>query len=384
MTQPLGSVMVDVAGLTLARDERELLARPAVGGVILFARNCASPEQVLELSREIRSVNPHLLIAIDQEGGRVQRLREGVTRLPSMRSLAQCCLGRDCDGCGEDAQAAGLGLARDAGWLLGMEMAAIGCDITFAPVLDIDVAGSTIIGDRSFGATPEDVIAVGGAFIDGLQEAGMSAVGKHYPGHGGISADTHLERVVDPRPFRELREHDLKPFAALAERLGGVMPAHVIYPDFDARPAGFSPSWLGLLREEFGFKGAIFSDDLGMAAAVAEGGPAERARLALDAGCDMALVCNDPAAAREVLDSLDDDEQRHRGKRQARLRYARARPTLDGLVGLARWRRTHARLESMAASQASQQAAMPSGTLGAAEASWAPDARSASESGSAQ
>ncbi|MGO2414853.1 beta-N-acetylhexosaminidase [Cobetia sp. QF-1] len=362
MTQPLGSVMVDVAGLTLARDERELLARPAVGGVILFARNCASPEQVQELCHEIRGVNSHLLIAIDQEGGRVQRLREGVTRLPPMRTLAQCCLGRDCAGCGDEAQAAGLGLARDAGWLLGMEMAAIGCDVTFAPVLDIDVAGSTIIGDRSFGATPDEVIAVAGAFIEGLHEAGMAAIGKHYPGHGGIAADTHRERVVDPRPFRELREHDLKPFSALADRLGGVMPAHVIYPDFDARPAGFSPSWLGLLREEFGFKGAIFSDDLGMAAAVAEGAPAERARLALDAGCDMALVCNDHVAAREVLDSLEGDEQRNSGKRQARLRYGRARPTLEGLAGLSRWRRTHARLEALAASQASEQAAMLSGT----------------------
>ncbi|MDA5563761.1 MULTISPECIES: beta-N-acetylhexosaminidase [Cobetia] len=361
MTQPLGSVMLDVEGHTLTSDERELLARPAVGGVILFARNCVSPEQVLALCGEIRRVNPHLLIAIDQEGGRVQRLREGVTRLPPMRALAHCCLGRDCDGCGDDAQSSGLGFARDAGWLLGMEMAAIGCDITFAPVLDIDVAGSTIIGDRSFGTTPEDVIAVGTAFIEGLREAGMAAVGKHYPGHGGIAADTHRERVIDPRSFRELREHDLKPFAALADRLGGVMPAHVIYPDFDARPAGFSPSWLGLLREEFGFKGAIFSDDLGMAAAVAEGEPEVRARLALDAGCDMALVCNDPAAARAVLDSLDGDEQRNAGKRQARLRYGRARPTLEGLAGLSRWRRTHARLEALAASQPLEQVAMPSG-----------------------
>ncbi|MGJ7457365.1 beta-N-acetylhexosaminidase [Halomonas sp. RA08-2] len=336
MPPTLGPVMLDLEGIALTPEERQLLARPEVGGVILFTRNTESAEQVRELSHAIRSVRPELLLAIDQEGGRVQRLRQGVTRLPAMARLA-----------------AGLAtqpevtrrLCQDAGWLLGMEMAACGLDLSFAPVLDVDDGTSSVIGDRSLSADPEIVAALGGAFIDGLHEAGMVAVGKHFPGHGGVAADSHLELPVDPRPLDALRARDLVPFARLAGRLNGIMPAHVVYSDFDPRPAGFSPAWLGLLRQSLGFKGVIFSDDLSMAGAASAGRPGERALAALNAGCDMLLVCNDRAAALEVIDAC---RERPGASRLARLRYGRARPELASLPALSRWRRVHAHLEALA------------------------------------
>ncbi|ATJ82616.1 beta-N-acetylhexosaminidase [Halomonas beimenensis] len=336
MTQTLGPVMLDLEGPRLRDEERELLRQPAVGGVILFGRNVEDAGQVRELCRAIRRERPELLLAIDQEGGRVQRLRQGVTRLPPMGRI-----GRDYPVTPEVTRR----LCQDAGWLLGMEMAACGLDLSFAPVLDVDDGRSTVIGDRSFAADPGTVTTLGGAFVDGLHEAGMAAVGKHFPGHGGVAADSHHELPVDERPLDALRARDLAPFAALAPRLEGVMPAHVVYPAFDHRPAGFSPAWLGMLRETLGFKGTIFSDDLSMAGTNAAGSPAERARLALSAGCDILLVCNDRAAALEVVEACDGRV----AKRPARLRYARARPDLDALDALPRWRRVHDRLEAMAA-----------------------------------
>ncbi|MCG6659060.1 beta-N-acetylhexosaminidase [Halomonas campisalis] len=335
MTQSLGPVMLDLEGTQLSDDERRLLTRPEVGGVILFARNIEDARQVRALCDAIRGVRPELLLGIDQEGGRVQRLRQGVTRLPPMGRI-----GRDFVAAPEVTQRFCL----DAGWLMGMEMAACGLDLTFAPVLDVDSGISSVIGDRSFSADPTAVAAMAGAFVAGLHEAGMAAVGKHFPGHGGVAADSHRELPVDPRPLEALRAHDLVPFAALATRLDGVMPAHVVYPAFDARPAGFSASWLGMLRESLGFKGTLFSDDLGMAAAGFAGGPGERALAALKAGCDMVLVCNDRAAALEALDACHGRAFRP----AARLRYGRARPDLDALEALGRWRRVHARLEAMA------------------------------------
>ncbi|TFH87398.1 beta-N-acetylhexosaminidase [Billgrantia azerbaijanica] len=335
MTHSLGPVILDLEGTRLTVEERRLLRRPEVGGVILFGRNVEAAQQVRELCDAIRCVRPELLIAIDQEGGRVQRLRNGVTRLPAMGRI-----GRDYVTAPEVTQR----LCLDAGWLLGMEMAACGLDFSFAPVLDVDVGLSSVIGDRSFAADPEAVAAMAGAFVAGLHEAGMAAVGKHFPGHGGVAADSHHELPVDERPFEVLRQRDLVPFAALAGRLDAIMPAHVIYPAFDARPAGFSASWLGMLRESLGFKGTLFSDDLGMAGAGVAGGPRERALAALGAGCDAVLVCNDRAAALEVLEACAGC----RFKPASRLRYARARPELDTLAALGRWRRVHARLEAMA------------------------------------
>ncbi|MCE8021228.1 beta-N-acetylhexosaminidase [Halomonas sp. MCCC 1A11036] len=335
MTQTLGPVMLDLEGTELRSEERDLLKRPEVGGVILFSRNVEHAQQVRELCHAMRRIRPELLLAIDQEGGRVQRLREGVTRLPAMGRI-----GRDY----AVAPEVTLRLCLDAGWLLGMEMAACGLDLSFAPVLDVDVGLSSVIGDRSFSSDPQAVAAMAGAFISGLHEAGMAAVGKHYPGHGGVAADSHLELPIDERPLEELRQRDLVPFAELASRLDGVMPAHVIYSAFDSRPAGFSASWLGLLRESLGFKGTIFSDDLGMAGAGFAGAPGERALAALNAGCDMVLVCNDRAAALEVLETCQGRSTRLTN----RLRYGRARPDLTALEALGRWRRVHARLEAMA------------------------------------
>ncbi|MDR9440708.1 MAG: beta-N-acetylhexosaminidase [Halomonas sp.] len=335
MTQMLGPVMLDLEGLSLTPEEHELLARPEVGGVILFARNIASAGQVRTLCDEVRRIRPDLLLTVDQEGGRVQRLREGVTRLPAMG-----CLGRDFDLQPEVT----VRLCQDAGWLLGMEMAACGLDLSFAPVLDVDGGTSSVIGDRSFSANPRVVARLGRAFLDGLHEAGMVAVGKHFPGHGGVAADSHHELPVDGRSLEALRQRDLLPFAELATRLDAVMPAHVVYPGFDPRPAGFSPAWLGMLRESLGFKGVIFSDDLSMAGAASAGTPADRAQVALAAGCDMLLVCNDRSAAHEVLDACHGRQVR----RATRLRYARARPDLKALEALSRWRRVHACLEAMA------------------------------------
>ncbi|MCK0746500.1 beta-N-acetylhexosaminidase [Chromohalobacter nigrandesensis] len=334
MTQPLGPVMLDIESNQLSDDERHLLARPEIGGVILFQRNTQDAEQVRALTRAIRDVRPDVLLAIDQEGGRVQRLRDGVTRLPSMATLAA--------GYAETPDTA-RALVHEAGWLLGMEMAACGFDITFAPVLDVDDQHSPAIGDRSFSADPEIVTVLGEAFIDGLHEAGMIAVGKHFPGHGGVSLDSHHALPEDTRSLAELRGHDLIPFKALSGKLDAVMPAHVVYTAFDSRPAGFSPPWLGMLREELSFKGVVFSDDLSMAGAHVAGSPSARAEAAWAAGCDMVLVCNDRSAALEVLDVAAG----HASKRLGKLRYGRARPELETLPALARWRRAHARLEAL-------------------------------------
>jgi len=291
---------------------------------------------VRELCDSIRGVRGDLLLAIDQEGGRVQRIRQGVTRMPPMARIG--------DAFDED-QAVGLTLAKDAGWLLGMEMAACGLDISFAPVLDVDSGISSVIGDRSFSRDPQHVALLGQAFVHGLHEAGMAAVGKHFPGHGGVGADSHTALPVDERPLSAIKEHDLVPFSQLATLLNGVMPAHIVYSAFDSRPAGFSPSWLGMLRESLGFKGCIFSDDLSMAGAHEAGGPAERAKAALTAGCDMLLICNDREAALEVVQACHDVFN----KRPAKLRYGRARPQLEALAALGRWRKTHARLEALVA-----------------------------------
>ncbi|OLO08236.1 beta-N-acetylhexosaminidase [Salinicola sp. MH3R3-1] len=334
MTQPLGPVMLDVEGTRLRDEERQLISRPEVGGVLLFARNTPDVATTQALIGQIRECRPDILVAVDQEGGRVQRLKDGVTQIPAMATL-----GRQF----AESPEAALTLTQDTGWLLGMEMAACGFDLTFAPVLDLDDDQSPAIGSRSFSPDPEVVSALAGAFVDGLHESGLVAIGKHFPGHGGARQDSHFKIAEDPRPLAALREHDLIPFARLAGKLDGIMPAHVIYSAFDDRPAGFSPSWLGMLREELGFKGAIFSDDLTMAAAHAAGTPGERAEAAWNAGCDMAVICNAPADARAVVAACEGRQ----AQRIAKLRYARARPSLESLAAISRWRRTHARLNAL-------------------------------------
>ncbi|WP_292255555.1 beta-N-acetylhexosaminidase [Marinospirillum sp.] len=287
-----GRLMLDLEGQQLSAEERQLLQRPSVGGVILFSRNIVDQHQVAELASEIRALRPELLLAVDQEGGRVQRLKEGFTRLPAMRQLGYLY---------DLNAAAALDASRLIGQLMAAEVLDVGLDFSFSPVLDLDYGSSQVIGDRAFAADAGTLIRLAAAFIDGMQRAGMAATGKHYPGHGHVAGDSHTCLPVDERSMTELRTTCLQPFVALADKLQGIMPAHVIYTALDNRPAGFSRPWLDLLRLELRFTGMIFSDDLAMAGAVEAGSFAQRAESALAAGCDQVLVCNDPAGARDVL-----------------------------------------------------------------------------------
>jgi len=294
----LGPVMLDLAGSRVASEEREILRHPSVGGVILFARNFESPRQLLALTGEIRALRaPELLIAVDHEGGRVQRFQEGFTRIPPMRLL-----GERWDAGAAQARI----LAESTGYVVAAELRTHGVDFSFAPVLDVDFGSSSVIGDRAFSDDPGVIAALAGAFVAGLAAGGAASVGKHFPGHGFVKADSHVDVPVDERELGEIEAADLLPYRELIKRdLSGIMPAHVIYPKVDKRPAGFSPVWLKeVLRGRLGFEGMIFSDDLSMEGASVAGGVVQRAEAALAAGCDMILVCNAPQAASEVLDGL--------------------------------------------------------------------------------
>ena len=283
--------MLDIAGTWLTAEDRHLLRQPEVGGLILFARNIEHPRQVRELCRAIRAIRPDLLLAVDQEGGRVQRLRRDFVRLPAMREFAQ--------------RADALQLAEACGWVMATEVQAVGLDFSFAPVLDLDHERSAVVGSRAFEGDPLRAAELAGAFMKGMRDAGMAATGKHFPGHGWAEADSHVAIPVDERSLDELRAADLLPFKRLSSELDAVMPAHVIYPKVDERPAGFSRRWLqDVLRGELGFRGVIFSDDLSMAGAHVVGDAANRIEAALSAGCDMGLVCNDRAAAELALIAL--------------------------------------------------------------------------------
>jgi beta-N-acetylhexosaminidase len=290
--------MLDVAGPALGDDDRRRLLHPLVGAVILFGRNYQSPEQLLALTNEIRALRePRLLVAVDHEGGRVQRFRSGFTRLPPMRSLGQVW---------DVSREQALASARAVGELIALELRASGVDFSFTPVLDLDYGVSRAIGDRAFHADAEAVAALARELMEGLRQHGIRAVGKHFPGHGFIAEDSHVEFPVDRRTLAELETHDLLPYRRLIPAgLAGVMPAHVIYPAIDDRPAGFSRIWLQhILRERLGFQGLVFSDDLSMEAASVAGGIAARAQAALQAGCDVVLACNRPQAADELLSAL--------------------------------------------------------------------------------
>lgn len=278
---PPGPLMIDVAGLQLEDGDRQRLRHPLVGGLILFARNYASREQLRQLTSEVHALrSPPLLIAVDHEGGRVQRCREGFTRLPAMRRLGELWE--------RDPEAAKVA-AHAIGYVLAAELRLCGVDLSFTPVLDLDWGRSGVIGDRALHRDPAVVIALAGRLTDGLRRAGMAACGKHFPGHGWVEADSHLAQPVDERRLDELAA-DLEPYRRLP--LDAVMPAHVIYRQVDERPAGFSPRWMRLLRRDLGFAGVIFSDDLSMAAAGIAGDIVDRCRAAWDAGCDLLLVCN--------------------------------------------------------------------------------------------
>lgn len=294
----LGPVMCDIRGVELLPEEAEQLCHPAAGGVILFSRNFDSPEQLARLALRIHELRqPRLLLAVDQEGGRVQRFREGFTRLPPAGWFGQLY---------QSNATHALRAAQRVGWLMARELRAHGVDFSFAPVLDLDRGVSEVIGDRAFAKRPTVVAELAHAWTKGVHDAGMSAVGKHFPGHGGVAADSHLALPVDERRLEDIWMEDIVPFRRMVDvGLEAVMPAHVVYRRVDERPAGFSRFWLQeVLRRRMGFQGVVFSDDLSMTAADAAGDYPARARAALEAGCDMVLVCNNPAAAAEVLDEL--------------------------------------------------------------------------------
>jgi beta-N-acetylhexosaminidase len=293
----LGPIMCDLRGLQLEADEREMLLHPQVGGVILFTRNFESADQVAALCAAIHALRePHLLIAVDHEGGRVQRFREGFSRLPACALFGQCHNAKE-----------GESLAQQAGWLMAAELLAVGIDLSFAPVLDVGGKVSQVIGDRAFHINPEKVSSLARAYIRGMKEAGMAAVGKHFPGHGSVPEDSHVAIPYDNRNYEDIKMKDLIPFERMIRAgLPGLMPAHVIYSKIDEKPAGFSSIWLEqILRNQLEFQGTIFSDDLSMKGAEMMGSYPERAEAALHAGCDMVLACNNQAGAISILDEAE-------------------------------------------------------------------------------
>lgn len=293
----IGALMLDIEGTSLTVADQKLLAEPQVGGLILFGRNIQSPQQVRALTDSMRQIRPELLIAVDQEGGRVQRLRSGFSRLPSMRVFGHLY--------DQEPQQA-LILAEHCGWLMATEVLAVGIDFSFAPVLDLDGI-SQIIGDRSFHCNTAQLIRLASAFMQGMHRAGMATTGKHFPGHGSVAADSHIAAPVDHRTLDDIERNDMQPFIQLKDQLDALMPAHVIYDQVDPSPAGFSTFWLqNIIRQKLGFDGVLFSDDLSMQAACVAGGAEARIKAALSAGCDMGLVCNDRTAALNALMALQD------------------------------------------------------------------------------
>ncbi len=316
---PHGPLMIDIAGTTLTDLDRERLTHPLVGGLILFSRNYQSPAQLNVLTGEVHSLrNPPLPITIDHEGGRVQRCREGFTRLPPMRALGELWEREP-----QEAKHA----AQAIGYVLAAELRACGIDFSFTPVLDLDWGRSGVIGNRSFHGSPEGVIALAGALIDGLKEAGMGACGKHFPGHGWAEADSHVAIPTDERTLDELAP-DIEPYRQL--RLDAIMPAHVIYTNIDSKPACFSTYWHSYLRNVVKFDGLVFSDDLSMEGASVAGDIVARASAAWEAGCDVLLVCNAPDAVGDLLVRWQPMPDPVRSARIARLLPTLPAPTLDG------------------------------------------------------
>jgi beta-N-acetylhexosaminidase len=310
-------LIIDVAGTRLSKIDKQRLAHPLVGGVILFARNWESREQLARLCHQIKKVRADLLICVDHEGGRVQRFRtDGFTHLPPMRAFGDMWFGGKGGHDEADAALAACNAATAAGYVLGAELRACGVDFSFTPVLDLDHGGSTVIGDRAFARDPRVTALLAQALMHGLRMSGMRNCGKHFPGHGFVKADSHVDIPVDRRSLKAILADDAAPYGWLSASLDSVMPAHVIYPKVDARPAGFSPRWLdGILRGQLGFTGAIFSDDLSMAGARRidgrEVGYTEAAVTALEAGCDLVLLCNQcvvdgGAPIDELIDGLSE------------------------------------------------------------------------------
>lgn len=331
---PIGPIMLDVAGLSLSAYEKEVISHPNTGAVIFFARNYDCPEQLAQLISEIRQARKgEILIAVDQEGGRVQRFQNGFTRLPPA-----CCYA--------DAPE----LAGQAGWVMAAELLAVGVDFSFAPVLDVDCGISAVIGNRSFSTNCDSATLLASAFRKGMNMAGMAATGKHFPGHGAVAVDSHHALPIDERDLDCIRAKDLVPFKTLInEGLEAVMPAHVVYKNIDPNPAGFSRFWIhDILRKELGFNGVVFSDDLSMEGAAFAGNHADRAKAAQKAGCDMLLVCNNPMAAENVLEALPITNN---PEREQRLLTMRGKPNLsrDQLIASPKWQETSSLIQELTA-----------------------------------
>jgi beta-N-acetylhexosaminidase len=333
--------MVDVAGLELTPEDREVLRHPLVGSVILFTRNYASSEQLSRLVAAIHAVRtPALIVAVDQEGGRVQRFRPEFSLLPAPRRI-----GHTWD---LDAKQ-GLALARSMGWLMAAELRAHGVDLSFAPCVDLDYGVSEVIGDRAFHSKPAAVAELALAYVAGMKDAGMAATAKHFPGHGAVIADSHKSLPVDRRGWHELGD-DLLPYRRLvANGLPGVMVAHVLFPAVAPEPASLSRRWVqNALREELRFEGAVFTDDLSMGGAAEYGDIVARATAALDAGCDVLPVCNDRASVVKLLDGLSHEIQPSSHLRLVRMR-GKAAPERDELFAGDAWRASQAMLASSTA-----------------------------------
>ncbi len=294
----IGQVMLDVEGLTLSPDDKMLLQHPQVGGLILFRRNYSNKNQLRELIASIKSINPNIIVAVDQEGGRVQRFIEEFTRLTPLGDLGAVY---------NDDPNKAFSLAKEHAHTMANELIEVGIDLSFTPVLDRNIGVSSVIGDRSFHSDTNAIVALASAYITAMHEAGMPATGKHFPGHGAVVADSHFDLPVDTRDLDTIFATDLVPFKALSAQLDAVMVAHVVYQQISDIPAGFDPFWLNhVLRDQCGFKGVVFSDALDMGALKNSGSMSQRAELALNAGCDMVLVCNDRQGAKEVLEHLGD------------------------------------------------------------------------------
>jgi len=335
--QPLGPVLIGLAGLEVSAEESTWLSHPAVGGVVLFTRNYRDLSQLSELTASIaEKAGRDLLICVDHEGGRVQRFRDGFTRLPPLAVLGKMYA--------ESAPNA-LDFAYRHGRVMATELLLCGVDLSFAPVLDLGDR-SVVIGNRAFAADPAIIIELSDAYIGGMHDAGMAATGKHFPGHGSVEADSHTDDVKDPRPFEVIEEADLKPFAALGSKLDAMMMAHVLYPAVDEKPAGYSPFWIKtILREKLAYQGTIFSDDLGMYAAKVVGGLPERVRDSLLAGCDAVLVC-DPEDVRQLLANNEREyTDADRALKRLKGRLTSTRDEVERVSEWRQWKKTITQLE---------------------------------------
>lgn len=335
----IGALMLDIEGKTLNAEDIELLKAPHTGGLILFGRNIESPMQVRALTDHIRQIRPDILIAVDQEGGRVRRLKEqhGFSAIPAMGHLGNLY---------QQDPAQALIYAQICGWLMATEVLAVGIDFSFAPVLDINDI-SDVIGDRAFAHDPAHITPLAKAFMQGMKGAGMATTGKHFPGHGSVKADSHIAAALDHRSFAEIEQHDMQPFKQLMPSLDAIMPAHVIYPAVDPYPAGFSEFWIQkVLRQQLGFEGVLFSDDLSMQAACVAGGADARIQAALTAGCDMGLVCNNREAACIALESIQALPMPNQ-KRLEKMRGRIPNLTIDGELQLGKaWQSAKSEIEN--------------------------------------